>query len=262
MGDTKNKLNKKGQVTIFIIVALLIVAIGALIYILSPSLKSAIGQESNNPYEYLKTCIEEDANNNIKIISLQGGSLNPEHYYLYDNSNIEYLCYINEYYKPCIMQQPLLRSHIESEIENSIEELVQQCFSSMSESFEKKGYDVHLNPGSFNVNISIDSVEIIFEGYEFTITKGEAERYNELKVELLDNNLYELIMIANSILDWEIEYGDVDITTYMDYYPHIKTEKKIQSDGTTIYILTNRDTEYKFQFASRSIAWPAGYPQN
>jgi hypothetical protein len=261
MGDLRVSMNKKGQVTIFIIVALLIIAIAALVYILSPGLSSSIGRDSNNPYDFMQTCLEDDVNNNVEIISLQGGSTEPEHTYLYDDSNIEYLCYTNEYYLPCIMQQPLLKQHIETEIKNSISGLVEQCFAAMGESFEKKGYDASLNTGELEVNISENSLAIIFEGYEFTITKGETERYDELKVELADNNLYELIMIANSILDWEVEYGDVDIATYMNYYPHIKTEKKIQDDGTAIYILTDRDTEFKFQFASRSIAWPAGYPQ-
>jgi hypothetical protein len=36
-------------------------------------------------------------------------------------------------------------------------------------------------------------------------------------------------------------------------------EKKKQGDGTTVYILTDRDTDEKFYFASRSIAIPAGF---
>ena len=35
----------------------------------------------------------------IKKISLQGGSINPEHYYLYQDNKIEYLCYTNQYYQ-------------------------------------------------------------------------------------------------------------------------------------------------------------------
>jgi len=259
MGDTERFFNKKGQVTIFIIVALLIVAIGALVYILSPGLRSAIGQESNNPYEYLRTCIEEDAKNNIEIISSQGGSLNPEHYYLYEDSNIEYLCYTNQDYDTCIIQQPLLAQHIQSEIKNSIEGLVSQCFSAMSESFENKGYDVGLNQGDINVKLMPNQIDILFENYEFTTTKGEVERYDSFKVDIKDNNLYELVSIARSILDWEATYGDAETTAYMNYYHDLKAEKKKQEDGTTIYILTNRDTENKFQFASRSGVWPSGY---
>jgi len=39
----------------------------------------------------------------------------------------------------------------------------------------------------------------------------------------------------------------------------MRIEKKEQSDGSRIYILTHRSTNEKFMFASRSIAWPPGY---
>ena len=258
MGDF---VNKRGQVTIFIIVALLVIAIAALVYILSPGIGFDIGRDSNNPYDFMKTCLEEDLENNIEIISLQGGSLEPEAYYLYNDYDIEYLCYTNEYYEPCVMQQPLLKNHIESEIKSSIENVAAQCFSSMDESFQKKGYSTNLVAGSLDVNITLDKVLVDFIGYEFMITKGETERYDNFKVELLNNNLYELIMIASNILEWEVAAGYVDVTFYMDYYPKIKVEQDILGDGTTIYKLEYRDSENKFQFASRSLVWPAGYPQ-
>jgi hypothetical protein len=45
----------------------------------------------------------------------------------------------------------------------------------------------------------------------------------------------------------------------MSWYPNLKIEKKLQLDGTTIYIITDRDTEEVFQFASRSVVLPPGY---
>ena len=45
----------------------------------------------------------------------------------------------------------------------------------------------------------------------------------------------------------------------MILYPGVKVEKYKQEDGTTVYILTDRNTNDKFQFAVRSLAWPPGY---
>ncbi len=93
----------------------------------------------------------------------------------------------------------------------------------------------------------------------FTFTKGETgEKYDKF-VASYKSELYDLLMLATSILNWEARYGDSDITTYMTYYPNVKVEKYKQGDGSTIYILTDRPTEDKFVFASRSLAWPAGY---
>ena len=94
-----------------------------------------------------------------------------------------------------------------------------------------------------------------------SLTKGDASNYDAFRV-VVDNNLYELVSIANSILNWEASYGDAETTTYMNYYHDLKVEKKKQSDGSTVYILTDRNTEEKFQFASRSVAWPPGYGIN
>ena len=91
-----------------------------------------------------------------------------------------------------------------------------------------------------------------------TVSKGEAARYNSFNV-ILNNNLYELTSIANSIIDWETNYGDAETTIYMSYYKDLKVEKKKQQDGTSIYILTDRNNGDIFQFASRSVAWPPGY---
>jgi hypothetical protein len=44
----------------------------------------------------------------------------------------------------------------------------------------------------------------------------------------------------------------------MLYYPNIKIEKKKLGEGSTVYILTNRETLDKFVFASRSVVIPAG----
>jgi hypothetical protein len=45
----------------------------------------------------------------------------------------------------------------------------------------------------------------------------------------------------------------------MAFYPDVKVEKKKQSDGTKVYIITDRNTGEKLQFATRSLAWPPGY---
>ena len=44
----------------------------------------------------------------------------------------------------------------------------------------------------------------------------------------------------------------------MNYYRDLKVEKLKQSEGTTVYILTDLNNNKKFQFASRSMAWKPG----
>ena len=154
------------------------------------------------------------------------------------------------------MQQPMLKQHIENEIKNEINSKKKECFDSLRKNFESLGYTVALKEGGTKVELLPNRIVVAFEN-DLTLTKEDSERYDKLSV-IVNNNLYELVSITNSILNMEARYGDSETTVYMNYYHDLKVEKKKQTDGTTIYILTDRNKGDKFQFASRSIAWPPG----
>ncbi|MBR9701649.1 hypothetical protein GOV13_01880 [Candidatus Pacearchaeota archaeon] len=250
-GDTR------GQVSIFIIVAIAIVAVGVLLFMFYPEIGSNFGLESKNPSEFIQDCIKDEVESNVNRLSHQGGSLEPEHYFVYNSEKLEYLCYTNEYYKTCVVQQPMLKRHIEREVEEAIEETVDECFVDLEESFQKKGYEVNLRRGAFSVELLPKRIAVSFDD-SLTLTKETSEKFDSISV-MVNNNLYELVSIANSIISWETSYGDAETTTYMNYYHDLGVQKKLQSDGTTVYVLTDLNNGNKFQFASRSVAWPPGY---
>jgi len=249
--------NKRGQVTLFIIVAILIIIIGAIIYFLFPGIGTNIKQDTENPEVYLQQCLQEEFESKIKNITSHGGSLKPEHYIMYEGDKIEYYCYTEEYYKTCVVQRPLIKHHVEKGILNAIDEKSKTCFDEMVNSFESKGYEVELDRKGKSVNIMPGRTILNFN-HSLALTKEDTKNYDKFSISV-NNKLYEMVFIAMSIIDWETSYGDAETTVYMDYYRDIKVEKKKQSDGSTIYILTDRDKGTKFQFASRSIPWPPGY---
>lgn len=248
---------KRGQITIFIILGILIVALGVLVFLFFPQIQDRLGFAPETPQEFVQTCLEDKIREGIETVSSQGGSINPESSILYQGNSIEYLCYTSEFYQPCMVQRPLLKSHIENEIEEYIEDDVNTCFNDLQESYEGRGYSVNLERGDMNVELLPKRVVTRINN-ELVLSRDGTERYEQFNV-VMNNNLYELISISNSILQWETKYGDAETTTYMNYYPDLKVEKKIQTDGTTIYIITDRNTGNKFQFASRSFPWPPGY---
>ena len=251
------KEGKKGQVTIFIIVAVVIVVVGLLVYFVYPRIQIESGFDSQNPSTFIQSCMEDEIENNVELISSQGGSLNPEFYYLYENSKVEYLCYTNQNYLPCVVQQPLLKQHIEEEIKINNANSEKECFDKLIENYVNEGENPQIVDGLTYVKLLPNKIEVTFDK-TLTLSKAGSERYENFKV-VIDNNLYELVGIANSIIEWETVYGDADTSSYMTYYPDLKVEKKKQDEGTTVYILTERDSGNKFQFASRSVAWPSGY---
>jgi hypothetical protein len=250
------KREKGGQVAIFIIIAILIVALAVLLYLYWPKLFPSTSPQTKNPSQYIQDCMEEKIKQAVDTVSLQGGSINPGAYYEYDNNRIEYLCYTNQYYRPCVVQQPMLAQHIQSEILNEIKDATVTCFNSMEDSYDTQGYTTDMKTGDTIVELLPDKIVTTFE-YELTLTKGETSKYNNFKI-VLDNNLYRMVSIANSIIGYETLYGKAETTSYMNYYHDLKVERIKQVDETAIYILTDRNSKDVFQFASRSYAFPPG----
>ena len=251
-------MEKKGQVTIFIIVAIVIIVAGVLVYFFLPGIRSGLVSDEENPPKFLQTCLEDRIEEVVQQLSDHGGSMNPEHYIIYEGDNIEYLCYTEEYYEACVVQQPLLGNHISKEIEREIKENAESCFDEMEQKYQNDGYTVDLKRGDMNIELLPKRVIVNFENSLNLAKGGQTNSYERFRV-VLNNNLYELISIATSIIEWETRYGDAETTVYMTYYKDLKVEKKNQIEGSTIYILTDRNNENKFQFASRSMPLPPGY---
>jgi len=250
--------NKRGQVTLFVIIAILIVAVVSVFYFLYPKIQTDVKSQTQTPQAMFRNCIEDILKESIETLSLQGGVMNPELYYLYESNKISYVCYTEEYHKPCVVQRLFLKENMEEELEEELEDSTSACFTNLKSSYQNKGYNVELNYQGLDVKL-LPKVIMFIPNVTLSLRKGgESEFYENFDI-ILNNNLYELATISETLVEWETIYGDVRTTDYMSLYRDIKFEKKKQDDGTTIYILTNRDDESKFQFASRSYVFPPGY---
>ncbi|MBU2503771.1 MAG: hypothetical protein KJ879_01835 [Nanoarchaeota archaeon] len=256
----KRVSDKRGQVTIFIIIAIVIVmAVIGYFFILprAGTTESSAAFNEENPQAFMQTCLEAPLAETIQKVSLQGGSVNPTNYVLYQDNPIAYLCYTSEDYSTCVVQQPLLKQHIESEIETNLAIDVSDCFNSLTESYQKAKYEVSLTSGETNVELLPNRI-ILSMGHILTATKGSAKRFDGFNI-AADNNLYELVGISNSIVEWESNYGDSETTLYTSTYSKFMVEKNLGQDESKIYVLTDINTGDIFQFASRSIPLPSGF---
>jgi len=246
--------SKRSQVTVFIILALAIIIILLLLFVGRDRITSLITGKS--PIEQIKECIDEPLEIALDLISTQGGSLEPELYYSYQGNKIEYLCYSEANYEKCVMQKPILKQSIEKELENYLQPRIKNCINAVKSNLQGKGYSVSSQNPVIDVSLIPNSILIDIQA-DVKITKQGTESYKSIKTNY-NSKLYDLIMITSSILNWEARYGDSETMNYMLYYPSLKVEKKKQSDGTTIYIITDRLSLDKFQFASRSVILPSG----
>lgn len=248
------KKNKKGQVTIFIILALAIVFVLILILIKKPSF--GVITTPSTPVETIKQCAMEGLENSIKLIMSQGGSVSPQSYFLYNGTKIEYLCYASEDYQACTMQKPLIKESIENELKKDLTPKIIDCINTAKDSLERKGYTVTYKYPNVSVELVPGNILVGIES-DMRIVKDKTETYKSIKIDKA-SKLYELSMITTSIMNYEARYGRAEIMNYMMYYPTLRVEKKKQSEGTTIYILTDKNTGDQFVFATRSYVLPVG----
>jgi len=250
----QKRINKKAQITIFIILALAIVLVLLLLFVGRERLTTLITGEA--PIDTIKNCVLESFEPALEAIKLQGGSLNPKNYYLYNDNKIDYLCYTEENYKKCVMQKPLLKQSIEKELQEYIEPRAKSCIEAVKQSLRDKGYEVSSKEPEVGVSLIPNTILLDIKA-DLKITKDSTETYESIKIDM-PSQLYDFAMIASSISNWEARYGDSETMNYMIYYPSLKVEKKKQGEGTTVYILTDRISLEQFMFASRSIVIPAG----
>ncbi|MBI2452479.1 hypothetical protein HYV50_05415 [Candidatus Pacearchaeota archaeon] len=249
--------DKRGQVAIFVIIAIVIVVAGILIYYLFPDVRSVISGEID-PTIFIQSCVGEEFKSQIKTLAEQGGYANPEGYILYEDKKAKYLCYTSEYYLPCRVQQPLINENFENELNNAIKNKIDSCFNEMRGEFEDRGYEVSGDISGSDVKIVPNKIQLAMNG-KFGATKGEETKtFNEVNYEI-PSKMYNLVMIATSIVDFESSLGNTETSLYVGNYPDIIIQKTKLTDGSTVYTVKDATTNEEFTFASRSLAWPGGY---
>jgi hypothetical protein len=245
---------KKGQVTIFIILAILLIIIALAIFYFIPKLKTSGELDVKNPNTYFQSCMESSLEDTLTTIGLQGGSMEPEFYKSYEGEKVEYLCYTENKNEACDILRPFLEDYIVSEIKKELTPVAQECYNELITIYQAKGYSVTKSStnGELIIELLPGKVKLSFLK-DLTLTKTDTQKYSSFSV-VSNNNLYELVSIASNIITWKSLVGNIDPTSYEALYHDLKIEKNNPryTDGTEIYILTDKKYETKFQFAVRS----------
>jgi len=243
-------MEKRGQVTIFVLVAIVIVA-AILVFFLwtKPSYFS-----KNNKGTGFEKCVKDVIGQSVGELEKKAGFFNPEFTYAYNGEKFTYLCYTNNYYETCSVQVPFLKNNFEKQMDVFIKDRVDMCYTNSLDELKSQGYSVVGGDVEYNISITPGSVGAKISA-PTVVGSQSIVRFN-IKV---NSPVYEIVMIATSILQSEARYGDSDVSKMMLLYPNYIIDKIKRSDGTTVYILENKISRDKFQFASRSLAWPAGY---
>jgi len=70
------------------------------------------------------------------------------------------------------------------------------------------------------------------------------------------SNIYEILILATEILNTEITVGEVNILDYIYVYPNLIVRRLVQDEGSAVYIIEDKNSETKYQFAVRNLYFP------
>lgn len=255
---------KRGQITIFIIIAIMIVSVILVFFMVKGKnpLDRSIYNEMN-PNSFMKACLDKSVNDRIDIILAQGGSVsNPLNRTFKFNSDlkksdISYLCYTRNYYLPCINQKPMLIPQIKNEIKSYSEDEVKECFYDMTRNLEKQGYAVNAKYNSFNVEFMPEKT-IFNINAEITLTKeNKVQKIDEIKIFFM-TKLYDLALVAQEIVSQEARFCNFNYLGYMLLYPQFNIDKFRTGESDIIYTIQDRQSKEKFRFVIRGCVIPPG----
>ena len=249
-------MHKRGQISIFVIIALVIVGI-IIVFMVYPNIRTLVAPQEISPERYLSDCMQPEVKGVVETLSAQGGYQNPEGYINYLGTNVKYLCYVSGYYKTCLVQQPLLISHFEIELSKILTPKAEACARSMITEYQNRGFSVSYSDIKSNISLSSGKVEITFIA-PITITKDETTRtFEEFDVEIA-NPIYELATLAMNIADHERKYCYFEYVGYMAVDRDVEISKFAMSDSTKIYTLKDRKFGKIMNIAIRGCAIPPG----
>ena len=251
---------KRGQITVFIILGIIIVAIiGITYFVLNQRAEELTKKEAKfdesklQPLKvYVEDCIKQEGNKVLELLGKQGGDVDSGLYQYYYDNKISYLCYTDSF-NACNNRRPNLINHMENEIKNYMETNLRKCIN-LNE-VKKAGFKVEAG-NEFKVSVSIGRLNTIINlDYPITITKGNTIVKENRFTNTFDVPLGRLAEVVNYGIDEEITAGEFYTVPYMlRHQGEIEIQKQEIRDGNRIYILNLRNDPYIFQYAVRSYA--------
>ena len=254
------KMSVRGQLTIFVIMAILLVASVALVFSLTKSSVTPGISASEDPAGFIRTCAEESASQAEKLLLEHSGFIDPNggsSFVNYNNNLIAWMCYTPNYDDLCTNKHPMLRAEIEKQIYNYIKPKIDSCFSQMKSELSRYDYkdetqlnlSVQLLPNIIKINIG-KKISYVKDNQKVT-----AEDFDSRVNSPLFNFVLDSIEIANQEVNCNCpeDSCNADILRMNADDPRFEINKPAYtSTGMEVYSIAERLSGKQIQFALRN----------
>ena len=252
-------MNLRGQIAIFIVVAVVIVGFIVLLFAISNKTIELPFLNEFNPDSFLSECVRKSVKEKSDLMITRGGFVNPSNFKLYKDVKASYLCEEINYYEPCVNQYPLYLTMIKEELKNNIEDDIKNCFVSLEEELISRNYDVAGGDiNEIDVQFKPNAIEVVVYR-DFSFSKNEVSRdFDSVKVSL-ESPLYGLANVALAIVESEAKSCEFDYVEFADLHREYYIKRWSTADSTKIYTIHDKKFEHEMNIAIRGCAIPAGF---
>ena len=251
-------MNKRGQATIWIIVAVVLIASSAVIFVLLDRNQINIIPKPLEPRSFIEQCTRDAVLEAEELMLPQGGFISPDNYKYYNDYKVEYLCETIGNYKTCINQHPMLLNEMKQEIESYITPIAEDCFETLEDEIRRRGEGIQLGSQEMEVNFGPGRIYITLNR-STRITKGdETSRIDSYDIEV-SSPLYDLANVGIEIAADESKYCYFEYAGYMTLHPENRISVFQYSDSTAIYTIKEKRSNKEMNIAIRSCAIPPGF---
>jgi len=202
--------NKKAQVTIFIIIAIVLI-VGVVVFFLTrDKIQTGNIPASIKPaYNNFLSCMDEDVLTGANILESQAGYIylpeyEPGSQYMPFSSQLEFMGNGIPYWyyvsgNNIQKEQVPSKSEMEKQLERYIEEKIKSC---SFETFYEQGFQISMQEPNANAGINDESIDLTLD-MVLTITKGEDSSVIKTHSMQSKTNLGKLYNSAKKVYDYE-----------------------------------------------------------
>ena len=252
-----NKINRKGQAVIFVIVALFIVVAVVFVFVSvrRPSFESRFGFD---PESSISQCVRKSANELVDKMIAQGGFASPSDSVVYNGINVTYVCKNINYYDPCIAQYPAFIKTLASEVKANIQNDVENCLESLENELGARNYEFSRDPTDLAIKLRLGIVEIKIDTNLSIRKESNAQSFKSFKVNV-NTPLYDLAGVAQEIIKQETQFCYFSTDGFSLLYNEFDVRRDVLSDSTKIYSIKDKNTGKTMNVAIRGCVIPAGF---
>lgn len=248
------EVNKKGQVTIFIIVGIVIVvAVILLFYFYSDRILGPSPELYGEPEENVESCLKLVLEDAIEKVANANGYLHsyPDESLEYLNETVPYLCYTQNNYARCNTQEAFFIRHVEEEIRKESEAGMLKCFSDLKRNVEESRYNIEMREiEDYSINLIPNEAKLSVRRNIVIRKEGTYEEYELFEVNLR-SPIYYMSFIAQEIARQESLYCNSEYVEMVRRYQDFKIRKAQLGNDPKVYTIESTINGQKMMIGVR-----------